>query len=171
MRRAWLVGFAVLLALPAATARARGSEPQSRFVLASPAFRPGGTIPRVYTCDGTNRIVPLRWSGSPRGARSFALLVDDPDAPGGRFTHRLVWGIPGSARALPGTAPREGTTSAGRVGWVGPCPPSGVHRYVFRLYALRSPLPLGGGADRAAFLGALKGRVLAAATLVGRYGR
>lgn len=127
-------------------------------------------IPRVYTCDGAQRIVPLRWSGVPVGTRSFALLVDDPDASSGTFTHRLAWAIPAASRALAGVAPREGMTSAGRVGWVGPCPPSGAHRYVFRLYALRSPLRLGAGADRPAFLAALKGKVLATATLVGRYG-
>lgn len=166
-----LASIALLLALWAGTGSARGSEPHSRFVLSSPAFRAGEMIPRAHTCDGVQRIVPLRWSGVPRGARSFALLVDDPDAPSGTFTHRLAWGIPATARSLAGRAPREGTTSAGRVGWVGPCPPSGTHRYVFRLYALRLPLRLGAGADRAAFLAALRGNVLATATLVGRYGR
>jgi Raf kinase inhibitor-like YbhB/YbcL family protein len=141
------------------------------FVLTSPAFAAGKSIPRVYTCDGNQRIVPLRWAGAPAGTRSFALLVDDPDAPSGTFTHRLAWAISGSARALPGRAPREGVTSAGTAGWVGPCPPSGVHRYVFRLYALRATLTLRSGADRVAFLAALKGKVLATATLVGRYSR
>jgi len=162
---------ALLLALSAEAGSARGSEPRARFALSSPAFRAGGTIPTVYTCDGTQKIVPLRWSGVPRGTRSFALLVDDPDASSGTFTHRVAWGIPGTARALPGRAPKEGTTSAGRTGWVGPCPPSGTHRYVFRLYALRSAPPLQSGADKPAFLAALKGKVLATATLIGRYGR
>jgi hypothetical protein len=124
-----------------------------------------------YTCDGAGAIVPLRWSTPPGGTRSFALLVDDPDAPYGTFTHRLAWAIPGTARALRGTSPREGTNGAGRIGWIGPCPPSGTHRYVFRLYALRTVLRLGQGAERADFLAALKGKVLATATLVGRYGR
>jgi len=162
---------ALLLALSAAAGHASSSEPRARLVLSSPAFRNGQTIPRVYTCDGTQKIVPLRWSGVPRGTRSFALLVDDPDAPSGAFTHRLAWGIPGAARALPGRAPKEGTTSAGGAGWVGPCPPSGTHRYVFRLYALRSAPALEAGADKPAFLAALKGRVIASAVLVGRYGR
>ena len=165
----WVGLLAALLAVPAALSS--NSLLQSRFALSSPAFAASGRIPRVYTCDGTNRIVPLRWSSPPPGTRGFALLVDDPDAPSGTFTHRLAWAIPGTARSLMGRAPREGTTSAGRVGWVGPCPPAGTHRYVFRLYALRSPLRLGVGADRAAFLAALKGKVLATATLVGRYGR
>lgn len=160
-----LIGLALVTAAPSV------SVTQSRFVLASRAFRPGGTIPRVYTCDGANRIVPLRWLSPPPGTRSFALLVEDPDASYGTFTHRLAWAIPGTARSLAGAAPREGTTSAGRIGWVGPCPPSGTHRYVFRLYALRSPLRLGAGADKDAFLAALRGKVLATAVLLGRYGR
>lgn len=166
-----LVAATAVTLLAASAGWASSSLLQGRFVLSSPAFRAGSAIPTSYTCDGAGRIVPLRWSGVPRGARSFALLVDDPDAPSGTFTHRLAWGMPGSARSLAARAPREGTTSAGSAGWVGPCPPSGTHRYVFRLYALRSPLTLRSGADRTAFLAALKGRVLATAVLIGRYGR
>ena len=166
-----VVAVVVLLSVWTAASAASVSVTQGRFVLSSPAFRAGKTIPRAYTCDGASRIVPLRWSGAPAAARSFALLVDDPDAPSGTFTHRLAWAIPGTSHALAGVAPREGTTSAGRIGWVGPCPPSGTHRYVFRLYALGSPLRLARGADKAAFLAALRGKVLATATLVGRYGR
>jgi len=169
-----LAVLAALAAGPAALpapALPSNEKLQGRFALRSPAFAPGGTIPRVYTCDGGDRIVPLRWTAPPRGTRSFALLVDDPDAPSGSFVHRLAWGIPAAARSLPGRAPREGTNGAGRLGWTGPCPPSGVHRYVFTLYALRAPLPLAAGADRAAFARALRGRVLATARLVGRYGR
>ncbi len=142
------------------------------FTLASPAFGPGGTIPKQYTCDGANRQPPLRWTAPPSGTRSLALLMDDPDAPGGTFTHWLAWGISEKARSLTSRPPREGAGSFGRVGYGGPCPPRGpAHRYVFRLYALRSPLPLPAGSDRRAFEAALKGRVLRVATLVGRYRR
>jgi Raf kinase inhibitor-like YbhB/YbcL family protein len=164
-----LVGLAVTACLAAAVAadgRAAG-----RFVLTSPAFPAGGTIPKRFTCDGANAIVPLRWSGTPAGTKSFALIVDDPDAPIGTFLHRIAWGIRGTAKGLPGKAPVEGANGASRSGWIGPCPPSGVHRYIFRLYALRSPLPLRAGADLAAFKAALKGRTLGTARLVGRYGR
>ena len=147
------------------------SATRTGFVLTSPAFRQGGLIPRIYTCDGVQRIVPLRWTAPPRGTRSFALSVIDPDAPSGAFVHRLAWRIPSNVRALNSRAPSEGLTSAGRAGWVGPCPPSGTHHYVFRLYALRSALPLDAGADRNAFEAALRGRVLRVATLVGRYRR
>ncbi len=146
-------------------------QPPARFAVSSPAFAPGGRIPVRFTCDGANATVPLRWTAPPRGTRSFALLVEDPDAPSGTFVHRLAWAISPAARSLPGRAPREGTNDAGRLGWTGPCPPSGVHRYVFTLYALRAPLALAAGADRAAFGRALRGRVLATARLVGRYGR
>ena len=133
------------------------------FALSSPAFHSGGTIPRLYTCDGRNVSPPLRWTAPPRATRSFGLTVTDPDAPGGTFVHWVAWGIPGSARKLaPGARPMyESKNSAGRPGYTGPCPPAGpAHRYVFRLYALdaRVSPPFGK-------------HVLAAATLVGRYSR
>lgn len=143
------------------------------FSLGSPAFANGGKIPVEHTCDGRNVSPPLRWTTPPAGTRFFALLMDDPDAPGRTFTHWLAWNIPASTRVLAAgaRAPVEGRNDAGRIGYLGPCPPSGVHRYVFRLYALRLPLRLARGASRADFLAALRGRVLAAARLVGRYGR
>jgi Raf kinase inhibitor-like YbhB/YbcL family protein len=157
---------AVAAGVVAATATGAG-----RLALSSPAFAQGERIPQRYTCDGAGVIVPLRWTAPPAGTRSFALFVNDPGAPvAGGFTHRLAWNIPLRARSLRGAAPVEGASGRGTPGWVGPCPPSGVHRYVFKLYALRSPLPLRSGAGREAFLAALKGRVLATATLVGRYG-
>lgn len=171
MKVALLAGLATAL-LSTAVALPSDSLVQGRFTLSSAAFAAGGRIPKVFTCDGPGTIVPLRWTSPPPGTRSFALLVNDPDAPvAGGFAHRLAWAIPATARSLRGAAPREGASGAGGVGWVGPCPPSGTHRYVFTLYALRSPLRLATGADRAAFLAALKGRVLATATLVGRYAR
>ena len=143
------------------------------FALSSPAFAAGETIPARYTCEGANGSPALRWTTPPRRTRSLALVMDDPDAPSGTFTHWLAWNIKPSARRLPAGArpPRQGRTSAGSIGYTGPCPPSGTHRYVFKLYALRSPLPLRAGADRRAVDAALKGRVLLMARLVGRYGR
>jgi Raf kinase inhibitor-like YbhB/YbcL family protein len=143
----------------------------SLFALSSPAFHAGGTIPRTYTCDGKAISPPLRWSAPPKGTRSFALLLDDPDARG--FTHWTGWNIPAKTRSLHAGqhAPREGINSLGNTGYLAPCPDSGRHRYVFRLYALKAPLVLAGGAYRAEFLTALKGKVLAVARLVGRYRR
>ena len=134
------------------------------FALTSPAFPPGGLIPARYTCDGANVAPVLRWTSPPRGTHAFALRVTDPDAPGGTFVHWIAWG-----RTRPSVS---GTNTFGKVGYDGPCPPSGpAHRYVFRLFALRSPLPLRRGASLVAFTRALRGRVLGKATLVGRYGR
>jgi Raf kinase inhibitor-like YbhB/YbcL family protein len=161
----------IAAALAASLGLAASTLAAPTFALTSPAFPGGGKIPVRFTCDGSNAIVPLRWTGAPAGTRSFAIIVDDPDAGVGTFLHRLAWGIPGTTQRLAGRAPVEGTNGAGRPGWTGPCPPSGTHRYVFRLYALKSRLPLKAGADRDAFEAALKGRVLGIARLVGRYGR
>jgi len=144
------------------------------FALSSPAFAAGQTIPARYSCDGANRRPALRWTSPPRGTRSFALLVEDPDAPSGTFTHWLAWGIRPTVRRLAAGArpPRQGRNSAGSIGYTGPCPPPGpAHHYVFRLYALRRPLPLASGAGRAAFDRALRGRVLRTTKLVGLYAR
>jgi Raf kinase inhibitor-like YbhB/YbcL family protein len=168
-RRAAAVSIAVVFAAGCMLA-ASAPAASSKFTLTSPAFKPGAKIPARFTCDGAGSIVPLRWTGAPAGTRSFALIVDDPDAPG-TFLHRLSWGIAGTAKSLPGRAPIEGVNGTGQPGWKGPCPPSGTHRYVFRLYALKSKLPLKAGADRAAFESALKGRVLGVAKLIGRYSR
>ena len=143
-------------------------------VLTSVAFPGGGLIPKTYTCDGRNLSPPLRWTAPPRRTRSFALSVEDPDAPGGTFAHWTAWNIGPTIRQLARGehAPAEGTNSAGSRGYIGPCPPAGAaHHYVFRLYALRSRLPLANGARPAAFRRALRGRVLALARLVGRYRR
>lgn len=144
-----------------------------RFSLFSSAFHSGGAIPMRYTCKGTGLRPPLGWTAPPARTRSLALAVVDPDAPSGAFTHWLVWNIKPSARALPpATAPaRQGRNDAGRIGWTAPCPPAGtgIHRYVFRLYALNARLALQTGATRAQFLRAIRGHVVGVARLVGLY--
>jgi Raf kinase inhibitor-like YbhB/YbcL family protein len=143
------------------------------FVLTSPAFHAGGMIPRLYTCDGRNISPPLRWSAPPRGTRSLALLVVDPDAPSGTFTHWIAYDLAPAKRSLPANARPafEGVNDAGRIGYTGPCPPSGTHRYVFRLYALATSLQLKIKPQRQILQSLLRGKTLAVATLVGRYGR
>jgi hypothetical protein len=144
------------------------------FGLTSPAFDQGQTIPVEYTCDGLNVSPALRWVSPPRGTKSFALIMDDPDAPGGTFTHWLAWNISSKARGLKRGAhrPREGMTSFSRVGYGGPCPPPGTpHRYFFKLYALRAPLALPAGAGRSALERAMRGKILKQVSLVGLYGR
>ena len=143
--------------------------------LRSPAFADGGAIPIQYACDGPDASPPLMWADEPPGTRALALLVEDPDAPRGSWLHWTIWDLAPEvgtlARGVRPEAGRQGTNDFGRVGWGGPCPPSGTHRYVFRLYALDAPLALAPGADRAAFEAAIDGHVLAEATLMGRYGR
>ena len=153
--------------------------------LTSTAFVAGGSIPARHTCDGEDVSPPLAWSGAPEGTRSFALLVDDPDAPDPKapkrvWVHWVLYDIPAtvaslaegaSGRALPGGA-HEGRHDGGGTGYAGPCPPIGRHRYFHRLFALDATLPdLGGKAGRAALERAMDGHVLATAVLMGTYER
>jgi Raf kinase inhibitor-like YbhB/YbcL family protein len=147
------------------------------FRLTSSALEPGGDIPRRFTCDGENASPDVAWSGAPPDTQAFALVVDDPDARG--FVHWAVLDFGGAeSGALPAgssaspDAPQQGTNDFGRIGWGGPCPPTGTHRYVFTLFALRTPLALG-GAPRADDVRRAIGQadILATATLEGRYTR
>lgn len=148
------------------------------FILMSSAFANGSHIPPQYTCDGADRSPLLRWGGVPAGTRSFVLTVHDPDAPGGSFTHWVLFDIPAGAHELhEGAAPTAmgvpGTNDFGKIGYGGPCPPPGrAHHYVFTLYALSLPhLRLQGGVRRPQVEAALRGHVLGRAVLTGRYAR
>ena len=148
------------------------------FTLTSPAFAPGAAIPVRHTCDGEDLSPPLVWHGAPPGTKAFALVVDDPDAPSGTFTHWLLCDVPASRAGLPeGVATGQigvaGTNGFSRLGYGGPCPPRGhgPHRYRFRLHALSAPLGLTAGCSRAEVDAALDGATLASAELVGRYER
>ncbi len=151
--------------------------------LASPAFSNGGPIPRAHTCDGANSSPPLRWSDAPRGAESLALIMDDPDAPGGTFVHWVLYNIPPGTRGLPTGIPTghvvrspitalQGFNDFHRSGYAGPCPPPGKpHHYHLKLYAVDRVLAVPPGASKTVLLKALQDHVLAEAELVGRYGR
>jgi Raf kinase inhibitor-like YbhB/YbcL family protein len=141
--------------------------------ITSDAFEEGGTIPSRHTCDGENVSPRLSFAGAPERTRSLAVVVDDPDAPVGTFTHWLAWGIDPSAAGLDEgqAAPREGCNGFGTTGYAGPCPPHGRHRYFFRLHALDTELNLEPGADRDQLDRALDGHVLETAELVGGYER
>lgn len=165
-------------ARPAAGERAMALE------LTSSAFRPGGDIPKPNTCDGRDASPALAWRGAPAGTRSFALVVDDPDAPDPAapkvvWVHWVLYDLPADLGALPEGAaskalPRgalEGLNDWKATGWRGPCPPVGRHRYFFRLYALDTVLPDLGKPTRAALEKAMAGHVLARAELVGHYRR
>lgn len=146
----------------------------------SPAFPEGGSIPSQYTCDGKDLSPPLAWSGVPPGARSFALVCNDPDAPSGDWVHWVFFDVPSSSTGLPeGVPPRDEIAGGGRqgkndfrkVGYGGPCPPVGTHRYVFTLYALDRELALAAGVTKAQLSAAMKGHVLAEGRLTGKYSR
>jgi Raf kinase inhibitor-like YbhB/YbcL family protein len=143
----------------------------SEFALESNAFEHAQAIPTRHTCDGDDLSPELRWSNVPDGAESLALVVDDPDAPRGVFTHWVAWGFdPGEEGLGEGeSAPREGRNDFGAVGYRGPCPPPGHgrHRYVFRLYALVGEPGLEAGAGKADLERAIEGHVLTIAELVG----
>jgi len=147
------------------------------FTISSPAFVAGGDIPRIFTCDGDNTPPPLTWTDPPRDARSFALIMDDPDAPNGTFTHWVVFDIPVERNELPTGAPSDavglsGRNSRSQLGYMGPCPPSGAHRYFFRLFALDvKTLGLTPGATRDQVEEAVTSHTLGTAELMGRYKR
>ena len=142
--------------------------------LRSSAFEAGKEIPSKHTCEGTDVAPQLSWSGAPEGTKSFALVMDDPDAPRGTWVHWVAVDLPPSATSLPegGALPsgaRSGTNSWGRTGYGGPCPPSGHHRYFFKLYALDTTLNQLAKATKEQLESAMKGHVLAHAELMGTY--
>jgi len=148
------------------------------FALKVKGFADGDLIPKRHTCDGENSSPALEWSNEPQGINSFALIMDDPDAPVGTWNHWLLWDVPAHVHALsegftPGTAGSSGNNDFGKPGYGGPCPPRGpAHRYYFTLYAVDRPvLGLPPGAKRKELDRALKGRVRAQTQYMGRYAR
>jgi Raf kinase inhibitor-like YbhB/YbcL family protein len=149
--------------------------------LRSSAYRPGGAIPDRYTCDGANLSPDFRWSGIPPATKSLALVLHDPDAPGeDGFTHWVVYEIDPSIRSIDEGAARQaaateigiqGKNDAGILGYIGPCPPAGKHRYIARLYCLDVELDLPSGATRQQLEAAMQGHILDQAALTGTYAR
>jgi hypothetical protein len=149
--------------------------------LTSDAFAEGQPIPARHTCDGADVSPALHWSDAPAGTKSFALICDDPDAPMKTWVHWVIYGLPASARGLPEKLPTGGTLATGakqgvtdfkRTGYGGPCPPAGKpHRYLFKLFALDTELSLKPSATHHDVLAAIKGHVLAEASLMGVYQR
>lgn len=146
----------------------------------SSVFEEGGMIPRKYTCDGADVSPPLAWTGVPEAAKSLALISDDPDAPMGTWVHWVLYDLPANIKELPEAVPpdkelrtgaKQGRNDFRRIGYGGPCPPGGTHRYYFKLYALDTVLNLPSGATKAELLKAMEGRVLAQGQLMGKYKR
>lgn len=147
-------------------------------VVTSDAFEADGPIPVEHTCDGADVSPPLAWTGVPAEAATLAMVVDDPDAPGGTTVHWLWWDLEAAATGLAADVAADdppfvqGTSDMGPPGWLGPCPPPGdAHRYVFTLYAVDGLVGLPVGADRDALDDALRGRILGEGALVGTYER
>jgi len=145
----------------------------SSISITSSSFQAGGDIPAKFTCDGTNVSPALQIGGVPNEAKSLVLIVDDPDAPRGLFTHWIIWNIdPKTTRVAENSAPAagvQGTNDFGKRNYGGPCPPSGTHRYFFKIFALDTKLELKPGARRAELDAAMRGHVLAQGELMARY--
>ncbi|RMH00973.1 MAG: YbhB/YbcL family Raf kinase inhibitor-like protein [Chloroflexi bacterium] len=148
--------------------------------ITSPAFTQGSPIPALYTCDDQNISPELTWSGVPEEATSLVLIMDDPDAPVGTFVHWVVYNLPPDIDGLAAGVPADeqlanggiqGVNGRRQTGYTGPCPPTGEHRYFFKIYALDTLLTLAPGANKAEVVAAMEGHILASGELMGTYSR
>jgi len=166
---------------PASTAKRKAGGGKAMAIkVVSTAFEEGKMIPKMYTCDGPNVSPPLSWTGVPKGAKSLALICDDPDAPSKTWVHWVIFNIPPDTLGLPEHVPpdstlpsgaQNGISDFGKFGYGGPCPPSGTHRYFFRLYTLDTVLNLSGRVTKKDLLAAMEKHILAEGQLMGRYKR
>jgi Raf kinase inhibitor-like YbhB/YbcL family protein len=176
----WLAAGGLRAAL-ARTGADKEHNPAHSFSLTSSAFHPGGRIPAQFTCDGKDVSPPFTWRRQPAATKTLALIVDDPDAPGGVFTHWVLFNLPAGVHAVPRGVPvgprlssgaLQGQNSFGRVGYSGPCPPPGpAHHYRFTLYALGSKLRVAAGSTVGRVRTAMRGHVRAETRLIGIYAR
>ncbi len=148
--------------------------------ITSAAFADDGLIRPKYTCDGADVSPPLQWDAVPEGTKSIALICDDPDAPMGTWVHGVLFNLPAETKELAENIPpdrtlpsgaKQGTSDFGRIGYGGPCPPSGTHRYFFKIYALDAEVGLEAGASKRQLLGAMEGHILGQGQLIGKYKR
>jgi Raf kinase inhibitor-like YbhB/YbcL family protein len=147
--------------------------------ITSTAFADGEMLPKQYTCDGANVSPPLSWLGVPVSAKTLALICDDPDAPGKTWVHWVAYDLPASLTSLPENIAaaeltgggRQGTNDFKKIGYGGPCPPGGTHRYYFKLYALDGETSLQPGATKDQLLKTMEGHIVAQGQLMGRYKR
>ena len=155
-------------------------EQKMEIKLTSSAFKEGEAIPRQYTCDGIDISPPLEWTGVPKSAKTIALIADDPDAPSGTFVHWVLYNLPAENIGLVENVPATDNVKGGglqgkngfeKIGYGGPCPPSGTHRYFFKIYALDNELPLKAGATKAEVEKAMQGHIVAQGQLMGTYSR
>jgi Raf kinase inhibitor-like YbhB/YbcL family protein len=162
----------ILLAVVSAWPNVQAGPDQIK--VSSPSFNQGENIPVKFTCDGSDTSPPLNIAGIPSAAKAVVLIVEDPDAPGGHFTHWIRWNMDPKTTSLAaggGAGGVDGKNDFGKTGYGGPCPPSGTHRYYFRVFALDQELKLGAAAGRKELNGAMKGHIVGSGELMGRYGR
>ena len=148
--------------------------------ITSTAFDEGGMIPEKYTCDGIDVSPPLTWTSIPEGTKTLALICDDPDAPMGTWVHWVLFNLPANIIEMPENIPperelengaKQGMNDFRKIGYGGPCPPGGTHRYYFKLFALDIELNLEAGATKSQLLEAMEGHILGEGQLMGRYKR
>jgi Raf kinase inhibitor-like YbhB/YbcL family protein len=159
------------------TGKIKGGE---KMEIKSSAFKEGAMIPGKYTCDNIDISPPLEWSQFPDGTKTFALICDDPDAPMGTWVHWVLFNLPGNILELPENVQklevlkngaRQGKNDFGKIGYGGPCPPGGTHRYYFKIYALDKELDFKPGITKKELLKAMEGHILAEGQLMGKYKR
>ncbi|MDX6497848.1 MAG: hypothetical protein QOG23_1108 [Blastocatellia bacterium] len=153
---------------------------KAEITVTSIAFKEGQSIPAPYTCDGVNISPPLEWTGVPKTATTVAIIVDDPDAAAGTWVHWVLYNLPADNIGVVENVPAsenlkaggfQGKNDFGKFGYSGPCPPSGTHRYFFKIYALDSDLPLKAGATKADVIKAMEGHIVLQGQLIGTYRR
>ncbi len=163
-----------------ANEKTEGGKEMEEIKITSSAFEEGGMIPSKYTCDGANVSPPLLWTGVPEGAASIAIISDDPDAPMGTWVHWVLYNLPGQTKELAQDFPpdetlpdgtRQGVTDFGSTGYGGPCPPSGTHRYFFKIYALDTKIDIVSVINKKDLVKAMEGHILAQGQLMGKYKR
>lgn len=175
-----LVALTFLFTCPGVTDSGMRMRGGKKMEVTSTAFKHGARIPAKYTCDGVDVSPPLQWGNVPAGTKSVALICDDPDAPMGTWVHWLIYDIPSGITHLPEKIPplkelangaKQGMNDFRAIGYGGPCPPSGEHRYFFKMYALGEMTGLKPGATKAQLLAAMQGHILGEVHLMGKYKR
>jgi Raf kinase inhibitor-like YbhB/YbcL family protein len=182
MKVTYVVAVTVMVCVSLAwfPARCYSQGTPAKMEIQSLAFQEGGVIPNLYTCKGKNISPPLSWSGVPAGTAGIALIVEDPDAPMGTYDHWVVFNLPPDSNDLPEAVPAgkrlsngalQGVTTGGKNGYLGPCPPSGTHRYFFKIYAVDKKIDLKSGATKKELLKAMQRHILAEGQLMGMFSK
>jgi Raf kinase inhibitor-like YbhB/YbcL family protein len=173
MRWLWVLAFALVAGCGGGDRISSSDLPSAPAALrvTSPAFIDGSRLPKKYTCDGAGEEPAVQAGATPVGTSELVVVVSDPDAPSGTFVHLTRYGLSPRGKAPVSEGGSEGLNSTGKTGWTPPCPPSGTHRYIWTVYALKDPSGLKPGAKPADVIAALQKGVLARGTITARYAR